>query len=81
MRKKPLITKAGLLRRARKRGVKKIPKDFATGKPFARGVAAIKRKGGAYDPAAVMAARGRKKYGKALFQQMGAYGRRRRRGA
>ena len=50
------------------------------GKPgaaFARCVTAVSAKGGAYDPRAVCAAAGRKKYGKAKFQRMAAAGKRR----
>lgn len=55
--------------------VKKKPK-LGTGERF-RKVEAAARKGGARNPAAVAAAAGRKKYGKARFQKLAAAGRKR----
>jgi hypothetical protein len=47
------------------------------GQRFARCVAAVKARGGAYDPAAVCAAAGRRKYGKREMAQRAAAGRKR----
>ena len=44
---------------------------------FERCVESVSKRGGAYDPKAVCAAAGRKKYGKKQFQAMAAAGRKR----
>ena len=44
---------------------------------FARCVASVSKRGGAYDPKAVCASAGRKKYGKKKFAKMAAAGRKR----
>jgi hypothetical protein len=54
------------------------PEPLGSGGRFRRCVEAVAGKGSAYDPAAVCAAAGRRKYGAAKFAQMAAVGRRRR---
>ena len=74
-----VIPKLGRVYMAGKRGGKprkSLPK-LGTGKRF-KAVEASAAKSGARNPAAVAAAVGRKKYGKAAFQAMAAAGRKRR---
>lgn len=61
----------------RRRGIKKVPKDVGTGKPFARLKAKLARRPGVTDPGALAASIGRRKFGKRLFGRLGALGRRR----
>ena len=62
---------------ARKPSAKKPP--LGTGERFRRCVASVRARGGAYDPEAVCASAGRKKYGAAAMAAMAAAGRRRKR--
>jgi hypothetical protein len=63
-------------KRGKSGGKKSVPK-LGSGKRF-KAVEASAAKGGARNPAAVAAAVGRKKYGKAAFAAMSAAGRKRR---
>lgn len=55
------------------------PAKLGTGARFAACVHSVASRGDAYDPRAVCASQGRKKYGKKRFQKMAAAGRRRKR--
>ncbi len=55
---------------------KKRP-PLGTGERFRQLVESIKKRGSSYDPRAVAAAIGRRKYGKRRFQEMATRGRRR----
>lgn len=53
------------------------PAKLGSGGRFARCVKAVELRGGAYDPRAVCAAAGRKKYGAKKFQAMAQVGKKR----
>lgn len=79
MARRERVTKEGLLRAIRRRGVKRVPKDIGTGKPFARLKAKLATRPGVYSPGGLAGHITREKYGRRIAGQLSAYGRRRRR--
>ncbi len=72
------VTKEELLRMIRRRGVKRVPKDIGTGKPFARLEAKLATRPGVYSPGGLAGTITRRKYGRRIAGELSAYGRRRR---